>query len=488
MLADYTGPRLAIDQEWDAAVAPLPAVAPAVDLKPEHLAYVIYTSGSTGTPKGAMVTHGAIVNRLRWMQDYYGLDGGDHVLQKTPIGFDVSVWELFWPLQCGAALVLARPGGHKDPAYLAELIEQERITTLHFVPSMLAAFLEEPSVTGACTSVKRVIASGEALPYRLVERFYQRLPGAVLENLYGPTEAAVDVTRYACPKSDPRGIVPIGSPVANTQCYVLDAALQPVPVGTPGELYLGGVQLARGYYRRPALSAERFVPDPFSAFGGRLYKTGDRARWLADGTLEYLGRLDGQVKIRGQRIELGEVEAALAALPGVAAAAAAVQEQAGEKFLVGYLVAAEGVTLDVEAVRTALGKKLSAAMIPAAFRELAALPLSANGKVERRRLPAVDRAARSAVRPYVAPRSAREAELAAVFARVLGVDQVGVEDNYFALGGDSIRAIQLVAQAQAAGVVFNLAELFRARRWPSWRRCPWGGWPRRPCRGRPRAV
>ena len=227
-------PCLAVDREWEELVASLPETPPAVDVKPAHLAYVIYTSGSTGTPKGAMVSHGAIVNRLRWMQEYYGLDAGDRVLQKTPIGFDVSVWELFWPLQVGATLVLARPGGHKDPRYLAELIAAQRITTLHFVPAMLGVFLEEETAAARCGTLRRVIASGEALPYRLVERFYQRLPGAVLENLYGPTEAAVDVTRYACPPNDPRRIVPIGSPVANTQCYVLDAQLQPRAGGYAG--------------------------------------------------------------------------------------------------------------------------------------------------------------------------------------------------------------------------------------------------------------
>ncbi|WP_241969341.1 non-ribosomal peptide synthetase, partial [Burkholderia pseudomallei] len=263
-----------------------------------RLAYVIYTSGSSGEPKGVMNEHRGVVNRLWWMQQTYALDERDAVLQKTPFSFDVSVWEFFWPLMSGARLVIAKPEGHKDPAYLSELIDRERVTTLHFVPSMLQAFLEDEGAARGCGSVKRVMCSGEALPPSLVKRFYRCLPDARLHNLYGPTEAAVDVTAWACDAEEGGASVPIGRPIANTRIYVLDGYGQPVPRGVAGELYIGGVQVARGYLNRPELTRERFVDDPFVA-GGRLYKTGDLARWRTDGSLEYLGRNDFQVKIRG---------------------------------------------------------------------------------------------------------------------------------------------------------------------------------------------
>ncbi|HEX7239303.1 MAG TPA: amino acid adenylation domain-containing protein, partial [Longimicrobiaceae bacterium] len=311
---------------------------PALRLDPDHLAYVIYTSGSTGRPKGAMNAHRGIVNRLLWMQEEYGLTQDDVVLQKTPFSFDVSVWEFFWPLLAGARLVLAKPDGHRDPAYLRELIEREGVTTLHFVPPMLQAFLEagEP---GRCGSVRRVMCSGEALPYELTERFREALPGAELHNLYGPTEAAVDVTYWACEARE-RRVVPIGRPVANTRVYVLDGAGGPVPPGVPGELYLGGVQVGRGYLGRTELTAERFVPDPFSAEpGARLYRTGDRARWTTAGEVEYLGRTDFQVKVRGFRVELGEVEAVLLGHGSVREAVVTVREDApGDRRLVAYVV------------------------------------------------------------------------------------------------------------------------------------------------------
>jgi amino acid adenylation domain-containing protein/non-ribosomal peptide synthase protein (TIGR01720 family)/FkbM family methyltransferase len=304
---------------------------------PGNLAYVIYTSGSTGKPKGSMITHEGICNRLLWMQEAYELKADDGVLQKTPFTFDVSVWEFFWPLLTGARLVMARPGAQGDSRYLIEIIQREKITTMHFVPSMLAAFLED-SGAGECRSLKRVICSGEALPFELKERFRKRLQ-CELHNLYGPTEASVDVTYWDCASEQERPIVPIGRAIANTQIYVLDENLEPVPVGVRGELYIGGVGLARGYLSRADLTAERFLPDPFGAAGSRIYQTGDLARYLADGNVEYLGRTDHQVKIRGFRIELGEIESALNEHPAVQnAVVVARKEKTGSKRLVAYVV------------------------------------------------------------------------------------------------------------------------------------------------------
>ena len=290
----------------------------AIELTSQHLAYIIYTSGSTGLPKGVMVEHKGLVNRILWMQRAYNLNCEDAVLQKTPFSFDVSVWEFFWPLLTGARLVMARPEGHKDAAYLCEAIYRNRITTLHFVPSMLQAFVEHADQV-ECSSLKRVVCSGEALPGALVRRFRERLPRVALHNLYGPTEATVDVTAWTCPPGAPQQAnPPIGRPIANTQIYILDNSREPVPIGAVGELYIGGVQVARGYLNRAELTAEKFLRDPFtSSPEGRMYRTGDLARWLEDGNIEYLGRNDFQVKLRGFRIELGEVEARLAEYPGV---------------------------------------------------------------------------------------------------------------------------------------------------------------------------
>ena len=348
--ADLPGPDSAPEIGLDADLSG-PDAQPKVAVDPDNLAYVIYTSGSTGRPKGAMNAHRGIANRLLWMQEAMALGPDDAVLQKTPFSFDVSVWEFFWPLIAGVRLVLARPGGHRDPAYLAEVIRRERITTLHFVPSMLAAFLQAEGLEDACASLRRVVCSGEALPADLARRALRRLPGA-LWNLYGPTEAAVDVTAWRVEAGATEGrdtvarrdrvsgiSAPIGLPVANTCVHVLDGAMEPVPVGVAGELYLGGVQVGRGYHRRPALTAERFVPDPLAAEpGARLYRTGDRVLRLPGGEIEFLGRLDGQVKVRGFRIELGEVEAALAEHPAVGSAAAALRGEGGDARVAAWAV------------------------------------------------------------------------------------------------------------------------------------------------------
>ncbi|OLT23337.1 hypothetical protein BJF78_32450 [Pseudonocardia sp. CNS-139] len=433
-----------------AAAAPLTTSA----ARPDGAAYVIYTSGSTGRPKGVVVTHRAIANRLLWMSAEYPLTGDDRVLQKTPAGFDVSVWELFWPLTAGAGLVVARPDGHRDPEYLARVVVDERVTVAHFVPSMLDAFLAEPAAAG-CTGLRRVFCSGEALGEASVAAFARLLPGTELHNLYGPTEAAVDVTHWPCAGHPAGRAVPIGRPVAHTRTLVLDGWLRPVPPGVVGELYLGGVQLARGYLARPGLTADRFVADPFGAPGARLYRTGDLARLRPDGALEYHGRTDDQVKIRGQRVEPGEVQAVLAEHPAVARAAVVVRTDGPAPQLVGYLVPEEADVADVAAHAAA---RLPEHMVPSAWVRLADLPVTANGKLDRRALPAPDTApgGRAAATP-------RERLLAGIVADVLGVPQVGPDDDFFALGGDSILSISLVSRARAAGVRFAPRDVFTAR-------------------------
>ncbi|MBB6171884.1 amino acid adenylation domain-containing protein [Nocardiopsis mwathae] len=428
--------------------------------RPDDPAYLIYTSGSTGRPKGVVVTHRAIVNRLAWMQDHYGLTAEDRVLQKTPSGFDVSVWEFFWALCEGAAVVLARPDGHRDPAYLADLIRRRGITTLHFVPSMLEAFLRAEEVTadpGWAASLLRVFSSGEALATGAAAR-WDALTGVPLHNLYGPTEAAVDVTWYPfAPGAKADASVPIGWPVWNTRLHVLDVYLRPVPPGVPGELYLAGVQLARGYHRRPGLTAERFVADPFGEPGERMYRTGDLVRRRADGALEYLGRTDRQIKVRGNRIEPGEIEAALTALPGVARAA--VVARGG--MLVAYLVPAPGHDgLDPEHLHAELAERLAAPMVPSAFVLLGDLPLTPSGKLDSAALPAP---ATAAPTPARAPRDARERLLCASFAATLGRAEVGIDDDFFMLGGDSITSIAVSSRARAAGLEISPRDVFRHR-------------------------
>ncbi|HEX5740328.1 MAG TPA: amino acid adenylation domain-containing protein, partial [Pilimelia sp.] len=424
---------LALD---DADLPPAPAARPAV--RPQDPAYVIYTSGSTGRPKGVVVSHRAVVNRLLWAQATYGLTPEDRVLQKTPSSFDVSVWEFFWPLIAGAALVVARAGGHRDPHYLTRLIQREQVTTVHFVPSMLRAFLAEPQAAG-CAGLTRVLCSGETLPADLANAFHTTFGGLVeLHNLYGPTEAAVDVTAWPCPPG--ATTVPIGRPVWNTTVYVLNAALRPVPAGVPGELYLAGRQLADGYLDRPALTAERFVADPFGPPGTRMYRTGDLARRTPDGVVEYLGRTDGQVKVRGFRVEPGEVEAALLALPGIRAAAVIARPESG---LVGYVV---GDAPDPAAVRDRLAATLPAHLVPAAVVVLDALPATPNGKLDRAALPAPER---QPAAPGRRPRTPAEELLCELFAEVLQIDAVGVDDDFFALGGHSLLATRLASRVRA---------------------------------------
>ncbi|MCS6511091.1 non-ribosomal peptide synthetase [Burkholderia thailandensis] len=417
-------------------------IAAAADVAADQLAYLIYTSGSTGQPKGAGNTHGALANRIAWMQRAYRLTPDDVVLHKTPFGFDVSVWEFVWPLSVGAKLAIAAPGDHRDPARLVAAIDAHRVTTLHFVPSMLAAFvayLDDFGAAARCASVRTIVASGEALAPELVARVAALLPHAQLHNLYGPTEAAIDVSHWRCTAADAAAAaVPIGHPIANVQLHVLDAALQPAPVGATGELYLGGAGLARGYVGRAALTAERFVPDPFVP-GARLYRTGDLARRRADGALDYLGRIDTQVKLRGQRIELGEIEALLRSAHGVRDAVVIVR---GDR-LVGYVACAAPAGFDAAAQIERLRARLPAYMVPAQLVALDALPVTPNGKCDRRALPepAFD------ARVVEAPRTDTERALAAIWQRVLKLPDIGRDEDFFTLGGHSLLAAQANAQA-----------------------------------------
>ena len=431
-----------------------------VEVTGKNLAYCIYTSGSTGQPKGVTNVHEAIVNRLLWVQDKYPLRTGDRYLQKTPYSFDVSVQEFFWPLMTGATLVMARPGGHKDPAYLVNLIQDQQITTLHFVPSMLAVFLETEGLE-RCSTVRQVFTSGEALSFELQSRFFERFHGK-LSNLYGPTEAAVDVTYWNCGPETGKSIVPIGRPVANTQIYILDRHLQPVPIGVAGELHIGGVQLARGYLNRPELTAEKFLPDPFSRDpGARIYKTGDLARFLPDGEIEYLGRIDHQVKLRGFRIELGEIEAVLTECPGIRQAAVIVREDVpGSQRLVAYLTRASEQEISLEKVRGHLAEKLPEFMVPTCFVMLNELPLTTSGKVDRRGLPKPER---DASREIVSARNELESALLPLFQKILGTPSVGVTDDFFELGGHSLKAALLLSEIRKiTGRTIPLSVMLRA--------------------------
>jgi len=450
---------LCLDSDWPKLANEI-ATNPGVKLRPENLAYCIYTSGSTGQPKGAGVPHQGILNRLQWMQQQYRLDAGDCVLQKTPYSFDVSVWEFFWPLMTGAQLVVAKPDEHKDSLALIDTVIREQVTTIHFVPSMLQAFIDTPGVEN-CTSLKRVICSGEALPADLVARFQQKLP-AELHNLYGPTEASVDVSYWPCIPGSAETAIPIGRPIANITLYILDRQLNPVPVGTPGELHIGGIGLARGYLNRPELTAEKFIPNPYDQQGSRLYKTGDWVRYRPDGNIDYLGRIDHQVKIRGFRIELGEIEARLLEHPAIKETAVIAREdQAGDKRLVAYLVTQDGLELSVADLRTRLAASLTDYMIPGFFVVLPGLPLSANGKLDRRALPEPD-GALVVSRPYETPQGPVEIAIAGIWQDLLGIGQVGRHDNFFELGGHSLMLAGLIEPLRRQGFTANMRMVFAA--------------------------
>ncbi|WP_258539555.1 non-ribosomal peptide synthetase [Chitinophaga oryzae] len=454
--AGVTAVRL--DTDWP-LIHRYAAAAPAVTITPQSLAYVIYTSGSTGMPKGVMNEHKGVVNRLQWAQDYFGLLPEDAVLQKTTFSFDVSVWELFWPLVSGAKLVFARPDGQKDADYLQAAIQHYGITTIHFVPSLLNVFLENID-SGACPSLQRVLCSGEALKPQQVLAVREKLPNVDLYNLYGPTEAAIEVTCWHAPATPGHiDIVPIGKPVANTRLYILDKAGHLLPPGIAGELHIAGIQVARGYLNRLDLTAEKFVADPFSqAAGARMYRTGDLCRWLPDGNIEYLGRIDDQVKIRGFRVEPGEIENALLDTQLVNDAAVVVKEDAGgHKRLVAYVVPA--ATFDKEVIVSALRERLPEYMVPAITVPLEAIPLTASGKVNRKALPDPDFSTVTA-NAYTAPRNETERILAEIWQQLLNLPRIGVYDNFFESGGDSIITIQLVSRARKAGLNFQPRDIF----------------------------
>ena len=420
---------------------------------PEQTAYIIFTSGSTGRPKGVMVGQTAIVNRLLWMQNHYPLTAADVVAQKTPCSFDVSVWEFWWPFIAGAKLVMAEPEAHRDPLAMQDFFAKYGVTTTHFVPSMLAAFVASltPENAACCASLKQVFCSGEALPTALC-REWEQLTHAPLHNLYGPTEAAVDVSWYPAFGPELAAIegnsVPIGFPVWNTGLRILDAMMRPVPFGVAGDLYLTGIQLAQGYLGRPDLTASRFIADPYVP-GERMYRTGDVARWLDNGAVEYLGRSDDQLKIRGQRIELGEIDRAMLTLPDVAQAVthACVINQAADtggdaRQLVGYVVSESGLPLDRDALLTALKTQLPPHMVPVVLLQLSALPLSANGKLDRKALPLPELTMKTRGR---APESDAEQAIAAAFSALLGCEINDIEADFFALGGHSLLAMRLAA-------------------------------------------
>ncbi len=432
--------------------------APHLQSGPRNLAYVLYTSGSTGVPKGVMVEHRALCNRIVWMQREYPLDATDRVLQKTPFSFDVSGWEFHWPLMAGAVIVVAEPGRHKDPEYLSGIIQAQSITTLHFVPSMLQIFLAlAPAWPGP--GPRRVFCSGEELTIDQVRRFFERFPATELHNLYGPTEAAIDVSYWRCRPDSTR--IPIGRPVSNVQLHVVDAEMRLLPAGFAGELCIGGDALARGYLNRPELTREKFVENPFQS-GAKLYRTGDLARWTLEGEIEYLGRLDHQVKIRGCRVELGEIESALRGIDGILDAVVVARKDPEDQKLVAYYVEG-GVPGTLESLRARLRQKLPEHMVPSLFVAVDKIPLTSSGKADRKALSQPKPAA------PIAGSNGRsstetEARISALWCEVLSLDRVGPTEDFFDLGGHSLSALALVAKINAAFQTrLPLATLFEAR-------------------------
>jgi len=455
-----------LDDDWTYAQQPIGNVMVSdTGQTSANLVYVIYTSGSTGMPKGVMNEHRAVVNRLCWKPEGFSIGPGDVVLQKTVFSFDVSVWEFFWTLLNGACLVMARPGGHQDPDYLVSVINDEKVTMVDFVPSMLQVFLDKVG-KGQCRSLRHVFSGGEELTLALQKRFQEIMPDVRLYHMYGPTETAVDATYWVCRRDQVEGRVPIGRPLANTRIYILDELGLPVPIGVSGEIHIAGDCVARGYLNREDLGRDRFVADVFSVgLAGRMYKTGDLGRWRPDGTIEYLGRNDFQVKIRGLRIELGEIEARIEEVAGVREAVVLAREdRAGDKRLVAYWTEVQGasdVVPDVEALRAHLKEHLPGYMVPSAFVRLEELPLTPNGKVDRRALPEPDEGALQ-TREYEHPQGERENALARIWEDLLNVEKVGRKDNFFDLGGHSLLIVTLVERLRQHGLKTDIRRVFEA--------------------------
>ena len=434
-------------------IAGLPA-DPLPPPDPAGAAYVIYTSGSTGTPKGVVVSHRALANHMAWMAADYPLTGDDVVLARTSAGFDAAQWEIWLPLICGATAHIAPLGASRDPVALAALIGASGTTVIQFTPSLLSAVVDESP--GEPGPVRLVAVGGEELPLALARRVAERWRAPVV-NLYGPTEATIQVTHHrftvpdgAAPEASTddetaaaAGTVPLGRPVANTWLYILDPWLRPVGDGMSGELYIAGDALARGYLGQGALTAERFVADPLGAPGTRMYRTGDLVRRTGGGELVFAGRADAQLKLRGFRVEPGEVERVLTGLPGVAAAAVTVRDDGpGGRYLAGYVLPAPGTAFDPAGLRRELAARLPDYMVPATLTGLAALPVTVNGKLDRRALPAPDRRSLAAD-VYRPPRDAAEHLFCGIFAQLLTVERVSADANFFALGGDSILSMRL---------------------------------------------
>jgi amino acid adenylation domain-containing protein len=456
---------ICLDSDWQGVIDQQSQENPKNEVTNDNLIYVIYTSGSTGQPKGVMIPHRGIRNLVDWRQTTFGLTSTDKVLQTIPFSFDPSVWQIFWTLCYGGQLVMALPGGHQDTAYLVKMIVEQQITIIGLVPSLLHVFLEEKGIE-ECKHLRHVTCGGEALSIELIERFFAKLNlDNVLHNCYGPTETSVDAIFWTCQRQSNYAKAPIGRPIANFEIYILDENLQPVPVGESGELHIGGIGLARGYLNRPELTREKFIPHPRNAESGMyLYKTGDLARCLSDGNIEFLGRIDHQVKIRGFRIELGEIEAALSEYPTLKEVVVIAREDIpGDKRLVSYLVANSKQIPTHRELRRFLQEKLPEYMVPAAFVFLEALPLNPNGKINRRVLPAPDISSFSQSTNFVLPRNSTEEVLADIWVKLLHLKQVGIYDNFFELGGNSLLAVKLFWQIeQIFGNSLPLAILFQS--------------------------